>query len=146
MSTDNQGSAAPSRRIYARAPIVEAVIDIQVFSSKQPDISLLTKCADAVHASFPNRLPINVVSMGMEAKEGKFAAISTPDQQQTGWRLSNSANDRVLQLQMGSFTYSHMPPYTQWEIFKGEAMPLWEKFSHSATCRRRGRLSLPKVA
>lgn len=125
--TSEASNGKRTRKVYSRAPITEAVIDIQVFSASPPDLSLLTQCADEIKEAFPTRLPLNVIRMSMEAKDGQFAQLPT-SQAQSGWRLSNATNDRVLQIQQNAFTYSHMAPYTQWEVFQGEARKAWSKY------------------
>lgn len=47
---------------------------------------------------------------------------------QVGLRLSTKNNDRVLQIQHASFTYSHLPPYTEWETFRKEFLSYWSTF------------------
>lgn len=114
---------------YSRAPIVEAVIDIQVerpgdSSSAAADILAY---ADAVSGSFPNRLPIRLMNVSVSA-DAAGQLTNTAEQSGVGWRVANEKNDRVLQIQSHAFTYSHMPPYTKWEVFRGEAEPLWTRY------------------
>ena len=40
----------------------------------------------------------------------------------------STAKERILQIQKAGFSYSHMPPYTDWDSFRDEARPLWEKY------------------
>ena len=48
-----------------------------------------------------------------------------------GWRLVSKAQSRVLQLQRIGFTYSHLPPYTDWNTFRDEARRYWTIFSNA---------------
>ncbi|MBI3527636.1 MAG: TIGR04255 family protein [Betaproteobacteria bacterium] len=120
-------SGAPSRRIYNRAPIVEAVIDIQVRYPDHLEFPVVTECADAFAAKFARREPLQFFTVGLKNEDGHIESMPST-QGQTGWKLFTAENDRILQIQRKSFTYSHLPPYTRWEIFKQEAMPLWAKF------------------
>lgn len=125
--TPGFSATAQEQKVYKRAPIIEAVIDVQVTFAEVPSPDRLTECADSIQETFPTRLPISVVQMGMEARDGKLEQKEI-SQQQTGWRLSNAKNDRVLQLQRAGFTYSHLAPYTQWDVFQGEAKLLWDEY------------------
>ena len=53
-------------------------------------------------------------------------------QELLGWRLTSKALDRVLQFQRVSFSYSHLPPYSDWDNFRNEAKRYWESY-RSAT-------------
>lgn len=115
-----------ARRHYENAPIVEAVIDVRVQSVN--DLSPLTKLADALKEEFPARLPMTQVEMGFDTQNPALPPQFTNSQQQTGWRLTGKAQDRVILLQTTGFTYSHLPPYTDWTTFSGEAKTFWLKY------------------
>lgn len=108
--------------VYAKAPIVEAVIDIQVQMSEDAERRLLT-FVERVGAQFPQKSPIQLVAMNVGA-DGSHSMERKP----VGWRLVNEANDRILQVRRQGFTFSHMPPYSHWGVFRSEAEPLWRLF------------------
>lgn len=112
---------------YSRAPIVEAVIDIQVERSGTPSPATdVLAYASAVAGRFPNRLPIQL--MNVSVTTDPVGRVTNTTEQSVGWRLANEKNDRFLQVRAEGFTYSHMPPYTKWAVFRGEAEPLWNRY------------------
>jgi uncharacterized protein (TIGR04255 family) len=116
------------RRHYANAPIAEAVIDVRVQTQTEPDFSRLTALADTLKERFPTRLPMSQLQMGFDVQNPTMPARFTNSQQQTGWRLTSKDQDRVILLQTIGFTYSHLPPYTDWETFSAEAQQIWATY------------------
>ncbi len=113
------------RRHYSKAPIVEAVIDIQVqLPTDGSALASLTSVADSLAPDFPNKLPIHEFHMGLVANTG--GANFSNHQQSLGWRLDSS--NRVVQLRLNGFSYSHLPPYSNWVQFSTEAEELWNSY------------------
>lgn len=113
--------------IYPKAPIVEAVIDIQATVPEPADTRLLQFVSE-VESLFPQKMPLRSVSMNVGPNNSHSVEMAT-----AGWRLVNAASDRILQTRKQGFTLSHMPPYTHWGIFQAEAASLWQTFV--ATCQ-----------
>lgn len=112
---------------YKSAPITEAVIEIRVQPPASVDSAALQKLADSLKADFPKQAPIQFLKMGIEQKPGQTFQQSI-SQSYAGVRLSKTDDSRILQIRPEGFAYSHMPPYTDWATFKGEAKPLWERY------------------
>lgn len=120
-----------SQKHYSKAPIVEAIVDIQVKMAE----GFSHEAFNAVHAelreSFPVKSPMKMVEMRMEADaitgEGSHSSTATD----IGLRLTNADNSRVIQLRTNGFTYSHMPPYTEWKVLRAEAYHAWLIFVES---------------
>jgi uncharacterized protein (TIGR04255 family) len=114
---------------YTRAPIAEAVIDIRVANPGAVALSAVTEAADALAKEFPSRLPIQQFQMGFQTDASNPASSQfTNNQELLGWRLLSKTQDRVLQLQRVGFSYSHLPPYSDWENFRSEAKGHWSTF------------------
>jgi uncharacterized protein (TIGR04255 family) len=121
-------NSKPPRKHYKNAPISEAVIDIQVHHTDSAGaLPALTVLADQLKPNFPTRLPIHqlIMEAGLAADSSTFSN----DRSQLGWRLNSKNNDRVLQIKTTGITYSHLPPYSNWDAFSAEATTLWEKYS-----------------
>lgn len=113
---------------YDKAPIVEAVIDIQTRFKEPPDMGRFEAFQAQVAERFSNKEPIQLLKMGFN-QAGREAGWETKfNQSVTGLRLSPADKSRVLQIQGTGFTYSHMPVYTSWEKFEPEARQLWKIF------------------
>jgi uncharacterized protein (TIGR04255 family) len=120
-----------TRPHYERAPIAEALIDIRVANPDALTLDQLTAAADALANEFPIRHPIQQLMFGFQAAQPNAAPGFMNNQEQIGWRLHNKAQDRVLQLQRIGFTYSHLPPYTDWVTFRDEARRCWDSFQRT---------------
>ncbi len=116
------------RRLYAKAPIVEAVIDLRVtLSDRSEGLTNAEKLADSLKPRFPQKQPIDTMLMAAEAKDGRLS-MRPMEHEQLGWKLIGVDNDRTLMISKDGFTYSHLPPYTKWETFQSEAHPLWLQY------------------
>jgi uncharacterized protein (TIGR04255 family) len=124
---------------YNRAPILEAVIDIQVRFNAPPDAAAFLQTAQRVAQGLSARftqavqLPFVGIGVGVAATSAGSlpaqTAVATPRViHQGGLRLASAQNDRVLLLQPRGLTFSHMPPYSEWKTFRDEAAELWKSF------------------
>jgi uncharacterized protein (TIGR04255 family) len=139
--TAGKVAAVPERKIYEKAPIVEAVIDIKVVYPKGKTTYSRPECAAAFKSIFPRSQPIFEVSMGFSS--GQDGAVTASQKRgDAGWRLSNDSENRILQIQQQGFTYSHLHPYTRWEVFKAEAQPLWDTFVKTCEPQRITRVAM----
>ena len=118
-----------SNRHYSKAPIIEAVIDIQVTMPSAFVFADLSDLADILKDKFPIRNKIESFQLQLDADigDGKSAKTSSMHEE-IGIRLGDNANTRVLQLKKIGFTYSHLHPYTDWDRFSNEAKKYWELF------------------
>lgn len=129
---------------YRNAPIIEAVIDIQVDFSSPDALETLRAFSDALALEFPRKEPTLQIDMLVEGKpDGE--SIHTSNTRLIGWKLFNSSNDRVLLLQRPGFTYSHMAPYTEWDVFSREFFPLWDRFVEVCRPSRVSRLAVRNI-
>ena len=110
---------------YLKPPIVEAIIDIQV----RPDAKVLTEGEvklfnERTGDKYSTATPIGQVSFGFDTANP--AASGATQHATIGWRCSGSG--AVVQLKSSGFTFSRLPPYTDWESFKAEAFAAWTQY------------------
>jgi uncharacterized protein (TIGR04255 family) len=118
-----------ARRHYKNAPITEAVIDIQIDNVAGKTIDDVTRLADSLKNHFPVRTPVFQLQMGFQAEvPGTTSPQFHNDTQNLGWRLNSKTQPHVLQIRTNGFTYSHLPPYSNWETFSAEAEDLWSQY------------------
>lgn len=113
-------------RHYTKAPITEAVINLQIGGASPADLSLLEAVA-ARMPEYPKRTRILGIQMGFSganSDQPEFHSSHEP----IGVRLETSTSSRVLQLQKQMFVFSHMPPYSSWNQFRSEAQNLWTMY------------------
>ena len=120
---------------YSRAPIAEAVIDVHAVFGTPPTLPDVQAFCLRLKSAFPHQHRINALQLALEAKgsaggseSGDVALSSNTTTSPVGMRLSNERNDRILQVRLNGFAYSHLPPYTDWSTFRAEAMGHWEKW------------------
>lgn len=115
-----------TQKHYSKAPIVEAIIDIQVKMAGDFSHESFNAVHSVLSERFPTKSPIQVVQMGMEPDaqvEGEMQFSSSKTD--LGLRLTSKDNSRILQVRVNGFTYSHLPPYTSWEVLRNEAHEVW---------------------
>jgi uncharacterized protein (TIGR04255 family) len=115
---------------YKRAPIVEAVIEIRVAPQRAGALSqkVLGPMAMALKGEFPKQAPMQMLQMGVAARQPGAGLTQSFSQADIGFRLSRGDDSRVLQIRQEGFAYSHLAPYSDWKTFRGEAQPLWEQY------------------
>lgn len=127
---------------YAKAPIIEAVLDIQVEPMRDNAFDLaVAKFAERISPSFPTKQRIHRQGVSVAIEEDGSKAPQVSHQQiREGWRFQ--ARSRVLQVRPAGFSYSHLPPYTTWNNFRPEAEGLWDLFVESFDPKRLSRIGL----
>lgn len=114
---------------YSKAPIIEAVIDIQIAPQSKELLARLKELADTLKDRFPSQNKLNSVRMHVEHNaEDVEKNKSTTTLDEMGIRLVDEPNTRILQLKKTGLTYSHLPPYSDWASFSKEAKEYWELF------------------
>lgn len=114
---------------YSKAPIIEAVIDIQIAPQSEAILARLKELADTLKDRFPSQNKLNSVRMQVEHNaEDTAKNKSTTTLDEMGIRLVDEPNTRILQLKKTGFTYSHLPPYSDWASYSKEAKEYWELF------------------
>lgn len=124
---------------YSKAPISEAVVDIVVEPSKEANTDQLRQLAESLKDRFPSMMPIRLLKMGFNVGEHPEFSNS---QDMVGWRLTSQDPARVLQLQNIRFTYSHLPPYSEWQTFRSEAQGYWKIFRETYPFERATRVAV----
>lgn len=134
---ENGSSAATATRRgnldvehYPKAPIIEAILDIQVKPSAPTSQDVFTQLGGTLAAEYPQsaNLNINQLRVGITVAPVAATAPSIAHSVTTSGLRLLRPNERVLIVQPRGMTFSHMPPYTSWEIFETEARRLWERY------------------
>lgn len=112
-------------RHLTNAPIREAVIDIQV----TPPVSLddLKAIAARLKDKPHKQDELWQASIGFQINDDGQGSTNT-DRSSFGYRYTFSNHPYVLQCQLRGFTFSHLPPYGNWEEMSATAKELWEIF------------------
>ena len=115
--------------VYSRAPILEAVLDIQVKLSSLPAESVFKAIATDLEGTFPVHVETNQVRLSVIMGPSTTGQPVTSAQQLGGGqRLTNTANDRILVVMSRGMSFSHLAPYSRWDQFREEAISAWQKY------------------
>lgn len=112
-----------TKRQLTRAPIQEALIDIQ-FSPHIP-FDEFVKLREKFASEFPDCKNIWQASVGFDVTEDLAA---TTQKNQIGYRFESQEHTHILQCRTNGFTFSRLSPYETWEQMRDEAKELWEQF------------------
>jgi uncharacterized protein (TIGR04255 family) len=107
---------------YPRAPIREALIDLQVTPSEKVTLCLLEQVKQEVQSEFPVFKKRGV----FEAKYSAGANVGASAQQkETGFAFFSGDGLHVLQARVDGFTFSRLAPYDCWESLRDQARRYW---------------------
>jgi uncharacterized protein (TIGR04255 family) len=113
---------------YPRAPIVEAILDIQVKWSSPPAQDTFAQLAKSLEHEYPTSQSVGEVQVSLVNAPAFDSSSVTQSVHVSGFRLTTSQNDRILQILPRGVTFSHLPPYTSWETFRSEARLIWDGY------------------
>lgn len=116
-----------TQKYYSKAPIVEAIVDIQVKMEEGFSHEALQAVHSRLSERFPTKQPIQMfqVDMPLGAQVEGEMQLSPLKKSELGLRLTSEDNFRILQVRENGFAYSHLPPYTSWEVLRAEAHEAW---------------------
>ena len=129
----------PERYHYKNAPIVEALIDIQVIGSRDAGMPLLNLVADRLAGAYPNRQTFSI-DRRLPSPDGAVSAdgeVTVETYREQGLRLSG--NNQIILLRGSGVTFSILAPYDRWESLCDGMRSVWnlyrENFTPSAIAR-----------
>jgi uncharacterized protein (TIGR04255 family) len=110
---------------YEKSPITEAVIDIRVEVSP----GFKAESLEPIHAQIMKDYSKREDVMFFQ---GQFAmrpdATATASQTKQGYLYRSNNGKYILQTRINGFTFSHLPPYENWNTFRNEAEKLWDTY------------------
>lgn len=120
------------RRQYARPPVLEAIVDIQV----EPAESLETATLLEFHAGREDRFPMRSgVMTGAVKIDVAAGSVVQSKQSLIGYRFADTAQTRVVAVRMDGYAFSRLAPYSRWEDWIDEARELWNAYVDIASPR-----------
>jgi uncharacterized protein (TIGR04255 family) len=112
-------------RHYDKAPIKEAIIDIQIESA-----SLTLANFDKVDVSPPRgyaeRQKVTIGHIRGRLEGGILTA--TAKQDELGYAFVGGEGKHHVQFRLNGFTFSRLAPYQTWEQLRSETKTLWESY------------------
>jgi uncharacterized protein (TIGR04255 family) len=121
---------------YSRAPITEALIDIQAQLPQEIKLDVLAQVYSSIQNEYPKREEVLMVQGQMIVGESVGATAS---QSQIGYVVFSNDQKQILQMRLDGFSFSRLAPYNCWEAFRDEAKRLWniyQSLTHPETIVR----------
>lgn len=125
--------------IYPNAPIVEALLDLQVQLPAATVVGGLEECYAAVREAYPKKTALHEAQGTIEFGPRVSASATS---RALGYAFESADAKQVFQARITGFTANRLAPYTGWDVFSSEALRLWEVYRTVANPERVTGLSL----
>ncbi len=110
---------------YTKAPITEALIDIQVTLPDDVTVGDLARVDIGEDKGYPQRRNRFAV-MGEIAVGDQIGAVTR--QMHVGYDFVSEDERQIVQARQNGYTFSRLAPYDRWETFQEEARRLWDLY------------------
>jgi uncharacterized protein (TIGR04255 family) len=117
-------------RHYDKAPIREAIIDIQIEQSAFLTLANLEDVRTVPPQGYEKGQKVIMGHLRGQIEEGRLTASA--DQDQLGYFFTGGQSKHVAQFRVNGFTFSRLAPYQTWEQLRDEARKLWESYRQIA--------------
>lgn len=111
---------------FPRAPIVEALIDLQVTFPSPVDLGRLESFHDAIRDEYPVKQP-KVKWHGEMRFEQEAVQQAVPHAFQ-GFVFRSHDSRRLVQARQNGYTFNWLKPYETWEVFCDQARAHWGRY------------------
>jgi uncharacterized protein (TIGR04255 family) len=112
-------------RHYDKAPIKEAIIDIQIENPSSLALDNFEKL-EIPPQGYAGRQKVMMGQLRGQFERGILTA--TANQNQLGYAFVGGEEKHVIQFKVNGFTFSRLAPYQTWEQLRNEAKTLWERY------------------
>jgi len=126
----------PTPRHLSRAPLLEALIDLQL--SSPLNLSFAEDLANKTISGLERKNEIRQFSIKLF---GPDQPVQDRSEELLGWRYESADGSRVVQLRRNGMTYSILREYTDWNDIKSATHSIWTLFRGWT-----GKVSLGRVA
>jgi uncharacterized protein (TIGR04255 family) len=113
------------RAPYPKAPITEALIDIQVTLPDEVTVADLARVDIGEGIGYPQRR--NRFAIKGQIAIGQQVGTTTR-QTHVGYDFLSDDERQIVQTRVDGFTFSRLAPYDRWETFREEAHRLWKLY------------------
>ncbi len=110
---------------YSKAPIIEALIDIQIDQLPSDRLESLASLGLATGYSNSGRLGVFQLEGNFQTESGPSASATRTH---TGEEFRSVDQKQSFQARLDGLTFSRLTPYTTWEQFRSEAKRIWKIF------------------
>lgn len=121
-----------------KAPIKEALIDIQVKMPNEIDFDKTKEFGNLIHDEYPTKTKRFRTTFGIKPSGG---LVGPPERQLIGWKFTSVDGMQIVQARLDGFTFSRLKKYEDWSRLKEESSRLWSiylDFFHPTSIDRIG--------
>jgi uncharacterized protein (TIGR04255 family) len=122
---------------YPRAPIVEAVYDVQTAMPAGFDLERLGLLGDPGYHLVDATANVEAV-----VEAGPIAVATKTHRRVSGYRYASQDERQIVLMRDHGFTFSRLAPYDCWATFSAEAARLWQRYHELAQPMAATRLGL----
>lgn len=120
-----------TQRHYSRAPIAEAVIDLQVTLPESTSLDLLATVQAGEEQTYPVRE--DRIQLELQSELSEEGPQFRSRHNVLGYVFWHADRRQSFQARFDGFTFSRLAPYDRWETFRDEAQRLWNTYKAVVT-------------
>jgi len=109
----------------SKAPIKEAIIDLQVTLPENIKVESLCASVQLAKLGYPEENNITEGSVGLMFDENQSFTPNISSKL-IGYRYTSEDSTKIVQFRVNGFTFSQLEPYVSWEEMKKEVKQLWD--------------------
>jgi len=113
-----------SQKHYAKAPIVEAAIDLRCKFSEEQSLDKLERVRQLLVSDYPIKEDLILLKAQITPSTGL-----TSEQKIAGFRLLTPERTKIAGIGLEGFTFSWLAPYDRWEALRDEAFRVWALYA-----------------
>jgi uncharacterized protein (TIGR04255 family) len=126
---------------FPKAPIVEAVLDIQVEPAEGMNMEQIGTFFDHVKGRYPEK-ELRAKGSAVIRISPQGPSMDEPSVQPVGHMYRSSEEKKAVQVRIDGYTFNKFNPYESWGTFSAEARELWRLYVETAKPNRLKRLAL----
>jgi len=126
---------------FPKAPIVEAVLDIQVEPTEGMNVERIGMFFDHVKGQYPKK-ELRAKGSAVIRISPQEPSMDEPLVQPVGYLYRSSEEKKAVQARIDGYTFNKFSPYENWGTFSAEARELWQNYVETAKPNRLKRLAL----
>lgn len=115
-------------RVLSKAPIREAILQIQFKTGSDFDIVSLAKIKESLPAEFANFNELKSTKIEFKVDAKKFESTTGSTDTIEGYRAQDGSQCLTAIFRANDFTFSMLEPYSNWNDFRRQARELWDIF------------------
>lgn len=127
---------------FNRAPVIEAIFEIQVELPPEVTIENLDQLCGKIKSEYPKKRSRKRFEGKIELKRDGPPTSESIDLGVDGFLNWSADEKQVVQFRLDGYSFSRLKPYSKWEEHFPEVVRLWSLFSNTVSPLRIKRLAI----